>query len=225
MTCDNLKSTRRKAISWELISAAKNYTLLQCLLPRINIEAKTKSGYTLLILASAHGNIDAVKDLVMQRAYVYGRNKFGLNAFILAAEKGSLAIVKYLLKEEPGILDVADNKQRTALIWASIQGHTDVVKFLIDQGADVNVETSNGETALLLASKNDHDEVVSLLLGGSGIGQGTSNCKWSEWSSCSKTCGTGQKTRFIETSAKNGGQQCLGANTLQCNLRDCSSEY
>ena len=51
------------------------------------------------------------------------------------------------------------------------------------------------------------------------------NCKWSDWSSCSKACGDGQKTRTIQPPTKNGGRQCGGSDTLQCNLGDCPSEY
>jgi ankyrin repeat protein len=31
-------------------------------------------------------------------------------------------------------------EDRTALIWAAVNGHTDVVKALIEKGADVNAE-------------------------------------------------------------------------------------
>ena len=54
------------------------------------------------------------------------------------------------------------------------------------------------------------------------------NCQWSawsEWSSCSKSCGTGQKqkSRSIMTNAKNGGQPCMGSNmqTEVCTIRPC----
>ena len=42
------------------------------------------------------------------------------------------------------------------------------------------------------------------------------NCKWSEWTKCSKTCGYGMKTRYTEVHASNGGQECQGPNRQTC---------
>ena len=55
------------------------------------------------------------------------------------------------------------------------------------------------------------------------------NCQWSpwgEWSQCSNTCGTGhkQKSRWIKTNAKNGGEPCQGSDTQidVCVNRPCT---
>ena len=51
---------------------------------------------------------------------------------------------------------------------------------------------------------------------------------WSGWSSCSKSCGTGQKkkSRWIKTNAKNGGEPCQGSGTQidACIKRRCCFE-
>ena len=54
------------------------------------------------------------------------------------------------------------------------------------------------------------------------------DCKWgdySEWSSCSQTCGGGEKsrTRSKETQAENGGSPCTGDETdkQSCNPDAC----
>ena len=52
---------------------------------------------------------------------------------------------------------------KTALIYASEEGQTEVVKVLLSAGAEVNVENEDGKTALILASENGHTEVVILL--------------------------------------------------------------
>jgi len=48
---------------------------------------------------------------------------------------------------------------------------------------------------------------------------------WSDWTSCSKTCGQGSKNRRreVQTRARNGGSQCQGLSmqTQSCNVRDC----
>jgi hypothetical protein len=47
---------------------------------------------------------------------------------------------------------------------ASQNGHIEIVKLLLDKGADINLQNSNDETALILAHKNGHTEIVTLLL-------------------------------------------------------------
>ena len=63
----------------------------------------------------------------------------------------------------------------TALDWAARNGHEDVVKLLLDRGAEVNAKDANGWTALHLATRQGHKGVVLLLLGrGSDVGAKTS---------------------------------------------------
>ena len=54
------------------------------------------------------------------------------------------------------------------------------------------------------------------------------NCDWSNWSrwtSCSKSCGGGirEKTRRVQTPARNGGVPCSGSGSQieSCNDQDC----
>jgi ankyrin repeat protein len=47
----------------------------------------------------------------------------------------------------------------TALIIASMKGKSDIVKMLVDLGADVNAVNKCGMTALMHASRNDHLDV------------------------------------------------------------------
>lgn len=57
-----------------------------------------------------------------------------------------------------------DSSGQTALHIAAIQGHVDVIQFLVSIGTDPDVADSNGWTALHYASVGGHVEVVELLL-------------------------------------------------------------
>lgn len=51
-----------------------------------------------------------------------------------------------------------------ALHQAAFKGHTDVVKLLLDKGANIEVKNSDGNTALLLAAWEGHTETAKLLI-------------------------------------------------------------
>ena len=46
------------------------------------------------------------------------------------------------------------------LMEAAQQGHTKIVKTLLDKGAKVNAKTNDGETALIHAATKGHTDVV-----------------------------------------------------------------
>jgi ankyrin repeat protein len=48
---------------------------------------------------------------------------------------------------------------------ASQNGHIEVVRALLDKGADVSSERDDGATALAMASQSGHPDVVQVLLG------------------------------------------------------------
>ena len=91
--------------------------------------------------------------------------------FFAAARKGDAAAVKALLDKGVNV----NSKTRygaTALSYACDKGHVDVVKLLIERGADVNAaDTFYGEVPLGWALSHDHVQVVKLLLdkGAAGI--------------------------------------------------------
>ena len=57
------------------------------------------------------------------------------------------------------------NNGLTALMLAAMKDHTEVVKLLLEKGAEVNAkESTDSATALMMAANNGHAEVVKLLL-------------------------------------------------------------
>ena len=49
-------------------------------------------------------------------------------------------------------------------MFAVRQGRTDMVKMLLDTGADTNVQDDEGSTALMCAAEHGHTEIVKMLL-------------------------------------------------------------
>ena len=61
-------------------------------------------------------------------------------------------------------VDITNEYGETALIGAAYCNRTDVVRCLLDNGANVNKQNSWGETALHYASYNNHIDVMMMLL-------------------------------------------------------------
>ena len=62
-------------------------------------------------------------------------------------------------------LERVDSQGMTALMWATWCGHEAVVRLLLENGADIELnKTMSGETALAIAASSGHEAVMQLLL-------------------------------------------------------------
>ena len=62
------------------------------------------------------------------------------------------------------IINIKDTYGDTPLICASIGDNLDVVKFLLEKGADIEAKDTYGNTPLILASVYNRFEIIKLLL-------------------------------------------------------------
>jgi len=83
---------------------------------------------------------------------------------ILAAKDGNLVGVNTALKEGADINAKMPPIGKTALIWASEQGYVEVVKLLLEKGANVDEKNFTGGTALMTALQQGHVEIIKLLI-------------------------------------------------------------
>jgi ankyrin repeat protein len=87
------------------------------------------------------------------------------NRLIYAAETGNLTVVRELIEEYGvDINSVSTAYYMTALMRASLFGNLDIVRYLIDHGANVNATADIGMTALMFASQEGHLEIVRCLV-------------------------------------------------------------
>lgn len=86
-----------------------------------------------------------------------------LSLIMLAEEKDAEERIIEEIKKLPDINEQGRDG-RTLFIHACFYGLPGVVSFLIDAGADLNLNDSEGFTALHAAVYSNHDEIVDLLL-------------------------------------------------------------
>jgi ankyrin repeat protein len=81
-------------------------------------------------------------------------------ALTLACCGGFLEVADYLIKHGADI----ELGASTPLMEAAQEGHLDLVKFLLENKADVHAQTQTGDTALTYACENGHTDVAEVLL-------------------------------------------------------------
>jgi ankyrin repeat protein len=81
-----------------------------------------------------------------------------------AAKRNQVNELRELLSSDKNWLEKRDKYQRTALHSAARYGAVSAARFLLDQGADLDVRDENGNAPLHLASIFRHDEIVDLLI-------------------------------------------------------------
>ncbi|GHM57944.1 MAG: hypothetical protein sL5_00410 [Candidatus Mesenet longicola] len=165
----------------------------------INVNSQNKNGVTLLHLAIEIGDIEAARYLLTKKGinpfiqnnngktpfdyakgkteilqmmieaeYKHGssKNKF----FHFAVKYNQIDVVKYLVEDQGYEVDLADCQHSTPLHVAAMEGHVDIVRYLIARGANVNHVSRLGNTALVLAvscinnNEKDHLKIIKLLV-------------------------------------------------------------
>jgi len=81
-----------------------------------------------------------------------------------AAQYNELDLVKTLLEKAPGLVAARDEDLYTPLHRAAYSNHIQVVRYLLEKGADPLATTDTGWTPMHSAAKWNNSEIVELLL-------------------------------------------------------------
>ncbi|CAK9297911.1 unnamed protein product [Gordionus sp. m RMFG-2023] len=128
-------------------------------------KAQSLSGNTALTYACIGGHCEVVRLLLSNGADVEHQNENGHTALMEAATGGHVDIARILVNEGGASINAHSNEfKESALTLACYKGNLEMVRFLLEAGADHEHKTEEMHTALMEASMDGHLEVAKLLL-------------------------------------------------------------
>lgn len=146
----------------------------------VNVNMRGNDRNTPIMEASYGGHFETVKLLLDHgadlsakkndgadpRGLAHGKDVIELikNVSVLvdAASKGNIPELKELIDKGTPVNGL-DKFGHSALTETCYTGKTEVVKFLLEKGADPTIKKSDGETPLSLANGQKHEDIVKLL--------------------------------------------------------------
>ena len=134
--------------------------------PKIAVNAKNTQGWTALAFAAYKNHYGIVKQLLSYPGIeVDVANDNGATPLIIAAEYGNDEIVAELLRKHADV-EYTQFDGTTAILRAINNGHTLVVKVILEHGINIHTSDDSGRTLLHRACMSDEPqvEVVRLLI-------------------------------------------------------------
>jgi len=92
------------------------------------------------------------------------KDKKGIPLLCICARNGNLETLELLLHSGAQVNLTADDRGSSAVFDAAIGKHVDLLKALIEAGADTNIQSKEGQTALVVVVGAGDEEIVEMLV-------------------------------------------------------------
>jgi ankyrin repeat protein len=133
----------------ELAAQENNFKICKLLLERGAIEKDTA-----LFTAAANENSQICNLLLAHGANPSGKPKHDYSLLMHATKEGHLPLCKQLIALSADINAQSDKKHATALMIAVNKNNDAIAQLLLNEGAQIDAKTIEGETALTIIAKN-----------------------------------------------------------------------
>ena len=153
-----LENEYEETIFLSILNRITNKDVIELLLNRgVNVNAKSKYGWTALHYAASEGDEELVSMLLKHGADVNAEVQYWKTPPWPASYNNYRKMAAMLIKYGPDV--AVDTKPgRTPLWFAAYNGYAEIVTLLLDNGAQVNTDIVMG------AIKNGYYDIVSLLM-------------------------------------------------------------
>ena len=131
--------------------------------PRLQVDVRNASGESALMLAAIKGHTDIVKALLARDAEVNKTGWTPLHYGASGVQAQQTAIVALLL-EHHAYIDAASPNGSTPLMMAAQYGTREVVKLLLEEGADPALKNQLGLGAADFAVRSERPELVEAIV-------------------------------------------------------------
>ena len=165
----DLETTNSRGVT-PLIAAAyrNNVEIAKVLIDAgADVNAQDDTQQSAYLISTSDGYLELLRLTLAAGADVHSLDSYNGTGLIRAADRGHVEIIKELLKTDINI-DHVNRLNWTALLEAIILGdggqrHTEVVRLLVDAGANVNLADGNGVTPLGHAQQRGYHEIIDIL--------------------------------------------------------------
>lgn len=100
--------------------------------------------------------------LILSACFIHAQNPE--NQWLLAAYQNDFHQMKILLDSHYEVLNARDVNGATVVHYAVVNQNADMLEWLCDMGADVNISDNQGLTPLMLAVSTENEQISQLLL-------------------------------------------------------------
>ena len=132
-----------------------------------DVDLQDDSRANALLSTGETGDVAVLREVLRADPDLGRTNRFGGTALIPAADRGHVELVRALLQTEIDV-DHVNDLGWTALLEAVLLGdggaaHREIVRLLVDAGADVSIADRDGVTPLEHARRAGYDEIAAIL--------------------------------------------------------------
>ena len=123
-----------------------------------------------LIQAITNGNTNTIIQVIFDAQQTGGinghlpllleRNRLGESPLICAIKKKYMYVAEVLIGLDPDLDYAVPNTGDTAMMYAAKLGHENIIRELIDAGADITIKNRNNQTASDIAIDYNHPEAA-----------------------------------------------------------------
>ena len=131
-------------------------------------DSPSLDGDSAIHFAASAGNLECLQYLYEKdNNQINKLNNLGHTPFVYALSKGQTSIIIYLLSKD---IDLNFNivsylgSQTFPLHIVAQEGHVEVVKLLLEKGANIEAINNQGFTSLWIAAYKGHTEIVKVLI-------------------------------------------------------------